>query len=195
MSILIKENPVYRACEHVFIGATAGYLVVATIANTIMPGIQENMMTNGEWWEIIPICLGLMIYFQPFPKYRWISRFPVAYWIGYNAGLSLTIRTFMPLMANVNASMVKLIVIGANGFDLLASFTNIVFASAIIFTLLYFLFSFEAISNNKVILSGARWFIMIAFGASFGNTVMGRISLVLGRAQFILGTWLGVLPQ
>ena len=31
---------------------------------------------------------------------------------------------------------------------------------------------------------------MISFGASFGYTVMARVSLLLGRFQFLLGDWL-----
>jgi hypothetical protein len=34
---------------------------------------------------------------------------------------------------------------------------------------------------------------MIAFGSAFGNTVMGRLSLFIGRLQYLLGDWLGIL--
>jgi hypothetical protein len=37
------------------------------------------------------------------------------------------------------------------------------------------------------------WFIMVAFGASFGYTVMARISLLIGRMQFLLHDWLGII--
>jgi hypothetical protein len=33
-------------------------------------------------------------------------------------------------------------------------------------------------------------FLMVGFGASFGYTVMGRISLLIGRFQFLLEDWL-----
>jgi hypothetical protein len=36
-----------------------------------------------------------------------------------------------------------------------------------------------------------RWFLMIAFGAMFGNTVMARLSLFIGRMYFLLHDWLG----
>jgi hypothetical protein len=35
--------------------------------------------------------------------------------------------------------------------------------------------------------------LMVAFGASFAYAVMGRISLLVGRLQFLLGDWLGVI--
>ena len=57
--------------------------------------------------------------------------------------------------------------------------------------LVYFFFSKE---HTGLVFGGlARigvWFLMIAFGGSFGFTVMGRISLLIGRIQFLLGDWL-----
>jgi hypothetical protein len=35
---------------------------------------------------------------------------------------------------------------------------------------------------------------MIAFGASFGYTVMARVSLLIARVQFLLRDWLHILP-
>jgi hypothetical protein len=34
---------------------------------------------------------------------------------------------------------------------------------------------------------------MVAFGAAFGYTVMARISLLIGRMQFLLGDWLHLM--
>jgi len=34
---------------------------------------------------------------------------------------------------------------------------------------------------------------MITFGASFGYTVMSRMSLLIARMDFLVGTWLGLL--
>ena len=36
-------------------------------------------------------------------------------------------------------------------------------------------------------------FVMIGFGAAFGYTVMARVSLLIGRLQFLLGDWLGII--
>jgi hypothetical protein len=34
---------------------------------------------------------------------------------------------------------------------------------------------------------------MVTFGASFGYTVMARISLLTGRVQYLLRDWLGLI--
>jgi hypothetical protein len=34
---------------------------------------------------------------------------------------------------------------------------------------------------------------MITFGAAFGYTVMSRMSLLIGRMDFLFGAWLGLI--
>jgi len=36
------------------------------------------------------------------------------------------------------------------------------------------------------------YFLMVSFGAGYGYTVMSRISLLIGRLQFLLYDWLGL---
>jgi hypothetical protein len=63
----------------------------------------------------------------------------------------------------------------------------------VIATLTYFFFSKE----HKGIIGGVAKigivYLMIGFGASFGYTVMARVSLLIGRMQFLLEDWLGVI--
>ena len=37
------------------------------------------------------------------------------------------------------------------------------------------------------------FFLMVTFGASFGYTVMSRMSLLIGRMDFLFGDWLGLV--
>ncbi len=72
---------------------------------------------------------------------------------------------------------------------------NILVLLGVISTLIYFYFSKEHTGALGV---GARvgiWFIMIGFGAHFGYTVMGRVSLLIGRVQFLIDDWLGSFPH
>jgi hypothetical protein len=57
----------------------------------------------------------------------------------------------------------------------------------------YFFFSVEHTGAVGAISRVGIWFIMVAFGASFGFTIMARISLLIGRMQFLLGDWLSLL--
>jgi hypothetical protein len=53
-------------------------------------------------------------------------------------------------------------------------------------SLLYFYFSREHTGALRVVSRVGVAFLMISFGASFGYTVMSRISLAIGRARFLL---------
>lgn len=74
------------------------------------------------------------------------------------------------------------------------SVNAILLSLGVICALVYFFFSVE----HKGFIFGSCsklgiWFLMVSFGASFGYTIMGRISLLIGRMQFLLGDWLGII--
>jgi hypothetical protein len=63
----------------------------------------------------------------------------------------------------------------------------------VVATVSYFFFSREQRGLMRPVSRTGIVFIMIGFGASFGYTVMARISLLIGRLQFLLRDWLGVI--
>lgn len=65
----------------------------------------------------------------------------------------------------------------------------------VISTLIYFYFSKEHTGALGVTAKVGIWFIMISFGAHFGYTVMGRVSLLIGRVQFLVEDWLGTFSE
>jgi hypothetical protein len=52
--------------------------------------------------------------------------------------------------------------------------------------LLYFYFSKAHTGLYGRFTTLGKWYMMIGFGASFGLTVMARISLLIGRIQFLV---------
>ena len=72
---------------------------------------------------------------------------------------------------------------------------SILILIGILTVLAYFFFSAP---HTGVHGAGARvgiWFLMVAFGASFGYTVMARVSLLIARVQFLLRDWLHWIPS
>ncbi len=83
---------------------------------------------------------------------------------------------------------------------------NVVFVVCVISTLTYFFFTVTAhskvadaplIQGIKQLLRGTseigKWAMMIGFDAAFGTTLMARISLFIGRLQFLFGEWVHIL--
>jgi len=67
---------------------------------------------------------------------------------------------------------------------------NLLIVIMVIAGLVYFFFSLEHKGVVGKTATFGIWVIMVGFGASFGYTVMARVSLLIGRIQFLLGDWL-----
>ncbi len=72
---------------------------------------------------------------------------------------------------------------------------TVIVVIGVLATLIYFYFSKEHVGVLGVTARVGIWFIMISFGAHFGYTVMGRVSLLIGRVQFLAEDWMGTFSH
>jgi hypothetical protein len=184
-SYVFKDNPLSKMAQHIYIGVAAAYGMIVQIDSMIRPTIVTNLMAKGQWYLLIPITLGCLIYARYFKPIAFLARYTVAFMVGVGAGVVLA-RDFKSLfLAQLVATMNP--VSGANALD------TLIIAIGVITTLSYFFFTLQ---HKGVVGQSAqigRYVMMMAFGASFGTTVQARVSLFLGRLQFLLGDWLGIL--
>ena len=203
-SFLYRDNPFYKFAEHLFVGVSAGYVIVLNYwtvidANLVAPlaAAFGGRVAGGPWAVragdyrallVVPALLGVLLLTRFWPRAAWLSRWSLAVIIGVFAGLRITGAAQADLVAQVQASVQPLWRPGHFG----DSFDAIVSTVGVVATLLYFFFSRE----HRGVLSGASrigaLFLMIAFGAGYGFTVMSRVSLLIGRFQFLLEDWLRV---
>ncbi|MCL2549311.1 MAG: hypothetical protein FWE76_09115 [Symbiobacteriaceae bacterium] len=192
-SLLYKENPFYRLAEHVYVGTSAAHGVIAAWNNNLKPRITNDIAQQGEWWMLLPIVMGLLIYFNVYRPYAWLARMPMAYWIGYNAAIGLSVRTVIPWFVDAMASMKPLVVFTNGAFNAFDSFSNLCFIISILGTIVVFFFTIEHTGVLGTASKIGRYGIMLGLGASFGNTVSSRISLLIGRFEFLLRDWLKLI--
>jgi hypothetical protein len=182
MSFAWRENPFYRAFEHIYIGISAGHATVMGW-NNLQSSLIEPLSSGTNYFVVIPLILGLLLYARFFRGYNWVSRYPMAVLVGIGTGLTIRGTIGSQLVQQIQATMLKL-----NSID------NIIMVVGTVTTLLFFYFTLTR--ENKVVrVSGTigKYVMMVAFGASFGNSVMSRMSMMIGRVQFLLGDWLGFL--
>jgi len=114
--------------------------------------------------------------FRLIPSLSWLARYSIAYIVGVFAGL----RAFSYLNSDI-----LLQVLGVQNdlsFSNTFSFINsMILIIGTISALVYFFFSKKHEGALGKISKVGIYFLMISFGASFGFTVMGRISLLIGR--------------
>ncbi len=184
-SFMYKDNRFYKLSEHVFAGLSAGYYVGLIWQTVIIQQLVNPMFDNGEWWLIFPGLLGLLMFARMIPKWSWISRTSLAFYMGSTAGIYLIQTLHGFILPQVLSTMVSLD--PSNGFG--ATLLALIIVIGVISTLIYFYFSKEHTGFMGMTAKVGIWFIMISFGAHFGYTVMGRISLLIGRIQFLVYDW------
>ena len=189
-SFLYKDNPVYKLVEHVFAGLSAGYYWGLTWDTVILQKLYYPMEAHGQYWLIIPGVLGLLMFTRFFRRWSWISRLSLAFVMGNTAGVFLISQLHGFVLPAMRFTMMPQQVNGVTDYIL----TTIVVVG-VISTLVYFYFSKEHTGLLGATAKVGIWFIMISFGAHFGYTVMARVSLLIGRVQFLIEDWLGSFSQ
>jgi hypothetical protein len=190
-SFLYKDNPVYKLAENIFAGLTAGYQVGLIWDTVIIQKLWDPMIHGDKWWMFVPGILGFLMFSRFFPRFSWLSRIPLAVVMGVTSGVFLTTQLHGLVLPQMQSTMVSLL---SNG-DLVAALLAVVTIVGVVSTLIYFYFSHEHIGVLGVTAKVGIWFIMISFGAHFGYTVMGRVSLLIGRVQFLVEDWLGTFQH
>ncbi len=180
-SFLYRENPFFRFAEHLLVGLSAGYFTVIAVQGTLVPKVIEPLKA-GDFWVVIPFVLIILILGRLTEKTRPASRIPLALVIGAGAGVAVPALLQARVLVQVGATMKPL-----------DSFANVLILTGVITTLIYFYFSREHRGWWGRLASVGTWYLMIFFGATFGNTVMSRISLLIGRLEFLFGDFLGLI--
>ena len=191
-SFLYKDNPFYKFAEHLYVGSSATYMLVYVYFFSIKPMLIDKFNTStgvAKWILIIPTFLGIAMILRLVPRISWISRWAIAFTVGIGAGIGIVTGIHGYVLPQVKATFLPFVVQG----NILEGINNIILVAGTLTTILYFYFSKEHKGAFKIPIRVGMAFIMISFGASFGYTVMARLSLLIGRIYFLLHDWLHIL--
>jgi hypothetical protein len=195
LTFLYRDNPVYKLCEHLFVGVSAGYWVVLTFWSVVMPNLFDPMiegMRRGSlegWLLLIPLLLGVMLFSRFFPKGDWLSRWPIALILGVYPALRITGFAQGDFVEQLHGTLLPF----WSTPSFWVSVNNVLLVVGLVATLVFFFFSKEHTGPLGGVAKVGIYFLMVSFGASYGYTVMARISLLIGRVMFLLDDWLGVI--
>lgn len=180
-SFLIGDNRLFRLVQSLYIGAAVAHTFVLAYRNTLIPNLWEPIL-EGKYVLLIPMILGLALFTRVSKKYSHVSKIPMSFIVGVGAALAIRGSLLSDFAAQIASAMVPL-----------NKVNNIVILFGTICTLVYFTFTVKPTPVTKSMSTIGRYFMMAAFGAAFGNTVMARMSLLIGRLQFLWGDWLHII--
>ncbi len=180
-SFLYKDNHFFRFAESLFAGVSLGYYIGIVSVQTLTPNLITPLRTDfsGNVHLLIPLIIGLNLYTRYIPKISWMARISLAIYIAYYVGINMVQKLQGEVVPQVGSTIMNPIGGAITPID------NIVIIIGVLSVLTYFYFSFEHKGVLKPISRVGIWFLMLGFGAAFGYTVMGRISLLIGRMNFL----------
>jgi len=205
-SFLWKDNFFYKFAEHLFVGVSAAYWMIVGLWTTILPNLIARLwpglvrgiipgaaQAEPQYIFVIPLIFGLLLLTRLLPKVFILSRLAMGLVIGYAAGTNLIRYLQSDLMSQVSSTIVPVVVVADGRLQVGQTLSHLILFVGVFCGLVYFFFSRE---HKGVLKPASRigiWVLMVTFGASFGYTVMARISLLTGRVQYLLGDWLGLI--
>jgi hypothetical protein len=189
-SFLYRDNAVYKLGEHIFLGIALGYGWCIyywndIFSNAIAPLVYPLEGEARQWSLVIPIILGAFILIRVVPRLAWLSRYSLALLLAGYAGLAVPNEVAGRFLPQLVATM------GPFGPGWAGAITQAVLLLGVFCTVVFFFFSLEHRGAVGKIGRVGVLYIMVAFGAAFGYTVMARVSLLIGRFQFLLYDWIG----
>jgi hypothetical protein len=187
-SFLYRDNPVYKFAEHLLVGVSAGYYLVQYFFSAAYRKLYVPVFDNHEYALIVGGVLGVMMFARLARRTEWISKYPVAFYVAAWAGYVIPSYIQVRVLKQAQSTMFN--PIGMSAGEIMSA---VVLLVGVTTTLIYFYFSAEHKGSLRTISKIGITFLMIGFGATFGYNVMGRISLLIGRFQFLFTDWLGLI--
>ncbi len=197
-SFLYKDNPFYKFAEHLVVGVSAGYFVIILYYNGLRPNLFNHLFVSNTWtpkfdqlYYLLPLILGILMWARFSKTWSWVSRYPIALYIGIATGIAIPLEMRNRVIQQVYGT------VGQTGFDFTkpgffgipAGIWDTILVILVISSLIYFFFSKEHKGWFGGLAKIGIYTLMIGFGASFGYTVMARISLFIERVQYIKRWW------
>lgn len=196
-SFLYRDNVIYKAAEHLFVGVSAGYWLSRLYHDSVLPDLifpliqpAQVGMERPEYLRIVPGILGVMMLTRFVPGAVWLSRWPIAFVVGVYSGTAIPVSVQAFLVRQVGATIVPVVAYEGGAIAWATSVGNTLLIVGTLATLTYFYFSRPHVGVFGGITRVGIWFLMFAFGASFGYTVMARQSLLIGRVEFLIFDWI-----
>src|SRR3990172_7459930 len=142
-SFLYKDNIFYKFGEHLYVGISVGYLVNLEWWNVLYPQFVVPAIFEAKYILIIPTILGTMMLTRFIRQVSWLSRTPIAFYIGVSSGLAIPAVLQANLVDQIYSTIIPLWVMGESGLDIWGTVSIWLIFVGVLSVLFYFYFSVE----------------------------------------------------
>lgn len=114
-SYLLGDNVLYRIAVHILVGAAAGYIVIASVEDVILPWLRNTIQPDdtreaeiARFLGVFPVIIMILLFLKSLPRLRSprlaaLGNFAVVFMVGIGTGVALVgalIGTVLPLVSD-----------------------------------------------------------------------------------------------
>jgi hypothetical protein len=184
-SFLYKDNPLYKFAERLWVGIATGYWTMLLYHQGFHDKVIIPIVDRHQWYYLIPVIMGIMMWFRLSPKLGWLSRYALGFYVGISTGIFIPLAFKTAIFLQVEGTIRPVSGL-AQGINFSLALIGVICA------LTYFFFSKPHKGLLGVMSKTGIFTLMIGFGAGFGLTVMGRVALLVQRVIF-MRDWVAAL--
>ncbi len=200
-SYLLRDTPLFRLAQAIFVGVAVGYATAVAIRYVLIPKLALPLLSNlDEGWHLwIPLGLGLLLFAKLRPAWSAAGNLSIGFLFGVGSALAISGALAGILVPQLYATVISF----SPSDDLWTLINNLLLVIGTLGAFLSFRFiapaqprpaarAVDALARGWGLVG--RWFILFAFGAIFADTAVSRISVLINRVYFLLHDWLQIVP-
>jgi len=188
LSMLWKENAFYRWGVRLSVGFAMTYAAV-----TSLRWINIRILTpvsKGDYVWLIPLLLGLMMYFRLSKTYAWVSKYPMSFLFGVGVGVTTVAMLRAQILEQLQFTVTDLFTAKTP----MAIISAITVLMAVITVTAYFFFTIEQKGVFGNVTYVGRVFIMGSTAVLWAGDYLWAMSMLAGVLKFLADDFIkGVL--
>jgi hypothetical protein len=192
-SFLIRDNPLFRLAEHMFVGTALGYAALVVLERVLLPSVNAvafDLFPNpvSRVMTALGILWGILLLAWLIRPVRWLASWSLGILFGVGAALAIGGSLVGTLLPQMEATMRPL-----SGDKIL---DNLVIVILVLAGLTYFFFVVRRDRPMGRVIQGVskvgRWGLMVSLGSLLGARTISLLNALVERVQF-LGRWLQMI--
>lgn len=195
-SYFLGDNWLFRLAIHIFIGVTAGLVVVIVWYNLIWPKLIQPFTIEAperQVFLIITIISSLLLAAKVIPRFSFLGNPVMAVLVGVGAAVAVggsLLGTIFPLVGSQISSFDFLTSGVISGSSLLRLVNSVIILAGTVTTLI----TFHSISRGQAdskgwyhaVKSVGKLFLAVTFGAIFAGILSAGLAALMERIDFML---------
>ncbi len=184
-SYLLGDNFLYRIAIHIFIGAAAGFVLLATLESVLIPWLRVTVLSTPLELPrlgigLLPFLFGLLLVYKSTPRLSRLGDFGLVIVLG--------VGTALALLGAINGTLIPLVGAAAREFRPENAVNGLIGLIGTISVLVYFTYiglrrpSGEVTQLLPVRFVGlvGQGFIALTLGATYGLLILSALTVLSG---------------